>query len=146
MRVRRSEDEKPRACSLTGLTAVVALLVAVAALLVATTRTDSKSSGPDTTATPARVAVPVLVGQSLSAARSELALVGLGVATVHEPSVTVPQGDVIIESPVGGTGVPAKATVTVTVSSGPPAPGQTAPVVNPPATVVTSTTTAPAGG
>ncbi len=124
----------------------MALLVAVAALLVATTRTDSKSSGPGTTATPVRVAVPVLVGQSLSAARSELALVGLGMATVHLPSVTVPRGDVITESPMGGTGVPAKATVTVTVSGGPPAPGRTAPVEHPPATVVTSTMTAPAGG
>ncbi len=55
------------AWSLNRLVARVVLLVAVGSLSGATTRDDSKSSGPGTAVSPV---VPVLVGQSLSAGRS----------------------------------------------------------------------------
>jgi serine/threonine-protein kinase len=65
------------------------------------------------------VDVPDETGQPFANARSALKGVGFVVVRVDAQSADVPKGQVISQSPVGGTQAPAGSTVTVTVSSGP---------------------------
>ncbi len=67
---------------------------------------------------PAQVSVPNVVGETQAAATSALTAV-LAVGTVTtQPSSTVPNGDVISESPAAGTNVNIGSTVNLVVSSG----------------------------
>jgi serine/threonine-protein kinase len=67
------------------------------------------------------IAVPRLVGQTLEAAQRSLTEAGLGGIQPSElPSLTVPGGTVIAQSPLAGQQLRASAPVRVAVSSGPP--------------------------
>ena len=66
----------------------------------------------------AQVKVPPVVGQTLNAAKQQLAAVGLDYSSSEEPSDR-PQGEVIDQSPTAGTRVDPGSTVTLVVSSGP---------------------------
>ncbi len=82
------------------------------------TVTITVSSGPPP---PQNPTVPNVVGLSESDATSKLQSAGFKVATSEASNADVPSGDVISQSPAGGTGVAAGSTVTITVSSGPAA-------------------------
>ena len=66
----------------------------------------------------AQVKVPPVVGQTLNAAKQQLASVGLDFSSSEEPSDR-PQGEVIDQSPTAGTKVDPGTAVTLVVSSGP---------------------------
>jgi eukaryotic-like serine/threonine-protein kinase len=66
-----------------------------------------------------QVAVPSVTGMSQKAATAALAQAGLQTTPVEAASDTVDKGQVISQDPVAGTKVNDKATVTITVSSGP---------------------------
>jgi hypothetical protein len=85
----------------------------------ATTAT-TKPSPTVTATTPAAVSVPNLSGQDYAAAANTLTGLGLVPQRVNEPSTTVAAGKVIRNDPNGGFEL-AGTTVTVVVSSGPPA-------------------------
>jgi hypothetical protein len=85
----------------------------------ATTAT-TKPSPTVTATTRAAVSVPNLSGQDYAAAANTLTGLGLVPQRVNEPSTTVPAGKVIRNDPNGGFAL-AGTTVTVVVSSGPPA-------------------------
>jgi beta-lactam-binding protein with PASTA domain/tRNA A-37 threonylcarbamoyl transferase component Bud32 len=70
------------------------------------------SSGPE------QVTVPDVVGLSQSSAEARLEDLGLGVSVDQQESEE-PEGEVIAQSPGGGTRVDQEARVTITVSSGP---------------------------
>jgi beta-lactam-binding protein with PASTA domain len=73
------------------------------------------SSGPGSTA------VPTLVGETLSQARSSIKIANLTVGkVVHESSTQFPSGRVIDTSPTAGTSVTVGSPVTLIVSTGPP--------------------------
>ncbi len=79
-------------------------------------------------APPPRVEVPDLAGRSISQARSILANEGLELSVYEEvPSDTIPEGEVIEQSPEPETEVLAGSSVSVTVSSGQPEVTETAP-------------------
>jgi hypothetical protein len=84
---------------------------------------------------PPPVIVPNVVNQAQAAASSALSAVGLTVGTVtFQASTTVGAGNVISQSPVGGTSVPSASAVNLVVSQG------TAPTI---ATVVTRNNASP---
>ncbi|MBR8745188.1 Stk1 family PASTA domain-containing Ser/Thr kinase [Nocardiopsis sp. MG754419] len=66
------------------------------------------------------IPVPSLAGESIEDAESTLEDLGLSVEVVEEESESIDEGRVIDQSPDTGTNVGAGATVTLTVSSGPP--------------------------
>jgi serine/threonine-protein kinase len=68
---------------------------------------------------PSRVAVPPVVGQTISAAEQQLSARGLE-ATSTEQESERPEGEVISQSPNAGTRVDPGSTVSLVVSSGPP--------------------------
>lgn len=71
-------------------------------------------------ASPQPVEVPDLAGQKVSRARSSLASKGLSLDAHKEASSdTIPEGEIIRQSPEPGTKVPADSSVSITVSSGP---------------------------
>jgi PASTA domain len=88
------------------------------------------------------VAVPNVVGDTLTAASKAITAAGLTVGTVtYQSSTTVPAGNVISQSPVGLTVLAKPAPVSLVISSGPPtysiggtviglAPGATVNVIN----------------
>ncbi len=65
----------------------------------------------------APVAVPSVVGQSESAAEAALQNAGFKPAVNNDPTSSAPLGQVIAQSPSGGTAVPGS-TVTITISGG----------------------------
>ena len=65
-----------------------------------------------------KVKVPPVVGQTLNAAKQQLAAVGLDFDSTEKPSDR-PQGEVIDQSPTAGTRVDPGTAVSLTVSSGP---------------------------
>jgi eukaryotic-like serine/threonine-protein kinase len=67
---------------------------------------------------PKTVAVPVVTGEQLSLASTQLQNAGFGISTVNEAS-NHPSGFVIRQDPVGGTKAKQGSTVTLFVSSGP---------------------------
>ncbi len=67
------------------------------------------------------IPVPAVVGQELEAARQALTDLGLAVDVVEEESEDVEEGTVMQQSPDSGTNIGAGGTVTLTVSTGPPA-------------------------
>ena len=70
---------------------------------------------------PPTVAAPSVVGQSLAAAGTTLDAAGLVTGTVsQQPSLTVPAGDVISQTPIAGTIVIVGTDVDLVVSNGPP--------------------------
>jgi hypothetical protein len=96
---------------------------------VSASATATPTSTPS--ATPTQVAVPQIAAGTLeSAAQAQLLAVGLQPMTVTQRSATVPAGDVISVDPAPGTLVAPGSTVTLNVSSGPPAtPTPSAPAV-----------------
>ena len=69
---------------------------------------------------PTPVAVPDVVGQAQATAEATIVAAGLVVGTVTTaPSATVPAGDVISQSPTGGTSVPPGSAVDLVISTGP---------------------------
>jgi serine/threonine-protein kinase len=68
---------------------------------------------------PSQVAVPPVVGQTLSAAEQQLSARGLEASSTEEESER-PAGEVISQSPNAGTRVDPGSTVSLVVSSGPP--------------------------
>jgi serine/threonine-protein kinase len=68
---------------------------------------------------PSQVAVPPVVGQTLSAAEQQLSARGLEASSSEEESER-PAGEVISQSPDAGTRVDPGSTVSLVVSSGPP--------------------------
>jgi hypothetical protein len=68
---------------------------------------------------PART-VPNVEGDDISAATSSVETASLEASRVDEPSETVPEGQVISQSPSAGTDLEDGDTVTLVVSSGPP--------------------------
>jgi serine/threonine protein phosphatase PrpC len=88
----------------------------------------------------ATTVIPPVVGQTTAAAVSVLAGEGLRVVTVQEPSTTVAPGTAISTDVPAGTRVDRGASITLTVSSGPPLPVD--PTVDP-ATGLPLTPTAP---
>ena len=69
---------------------------------------------------PPPVAVPDVVGQAQATAETTIVAAGLVVGTVTTaPSATVPAGDVISQSPPGGTSVPLGWAVDLVISLGP---------------------------
>lgn len=73
------------------------------------------SAGPGT------AAIPNVVGMDAGGARSTLEGAGFAVAVTTQENATIPQDQVISQSPGGGTEAPPGSTVTIVVSSGPPA-------------------------
>jgi eukaryotic-like serine/threonine-protein kinase len=71
------------------------------------------SSGPQ------KVTVPSVVGQSQDSASAELANVGLKVSAVSQDSTTETPGNVLSQSPAGGSQVGRGTTVTITVARQP---------------------------
>ena len=69
---------------------------------------------------PAPVTIPDVTNQNVEDATRQLQGLGLTVQTTQAQNDQVPKGTVISESPGPGTGVANGATVTLTVSSGPP--------------------------
>jgi eukaryotic-like serine/threonine-protein kinase len=65
------------------------------------------------------VAVPDVLDQTESSARSELQAAGFEVQAVQAPSDSTPEGFVSAQSPDPGTEAPKGSTVTITVSTGP---------------------------
>jgi len=78
-------------------------------------------TGDTDTPAPAKVSVPDVAGQTLAAAQEKLEALGLKVATKERTDAKAPEGTVI-ETRGAGTKVSRGATVTLVVSSGPPAP------------------------
>ncbi|MEN8114290.1 MAG: PASTA domain-containing protein, partial [Actinomycetota bacterium] len=76
---------------------------------------------------PAMIPVPDVVGQTETDANAAIAGAGLAPARVAAADDTVPEGNVIAQSPTAGTLIDPGATVTITVSTGPDVPA-TAPV------------------
>lgn len=66
--------------------------------------------------------VPNVVGLSQDDANSVITADGFKVTTVKASNTNVPAGDVISQSPAAGVGAPTGSTVTITVSTGAPAP------------------------
>ncbi|OGP87479.1 MAG: hypothetical protein A2156_10700, partial [Deltaproteobacteria bacterium RBG_16_48_10] len=94
---------------------------------------------------PVMVIVPDVVGFTQSAAQVAITGATLTVGTItQENSDTVPVGDVISQSPLGGTSVPERTLVHLVISLGPqglpPDPGTVAPPIDP--TVATNLATA----
>jgi serine/threonine-protein kinase len=72
---------------------------------------------------PRKVIVPQVTGTPVAAARAALQHAGLtSVRTAQRTSLTVPAGNVIATNPVAGTRWPARQTVWIFVSAGPPLP------------------------
>ncbi|HLW15892.1 MAG TPA: Stk1 family PASTA domain-containing Ser/Thr kinase [Actinomycetota bacterium] len=69
---------------------------------------------------PALVAVPDVTKKSQADATNTLEAAGFVVTAKQAVSETVPQGNVISQNPVGGSKLAKGATITLTVSSGPP--------------------------
>ncbi|MCX5757590.1 MAG: PASTA domain-containing protein, partial [Candidatus Hydrogenedentes bacterium] len=68
-----------------------------------------------------RIGIPDVVGMTQSAAQAAITNAGLTVGTVtQQPSATVPEGEVISQSPVAETQVASGSAVDLVVSSGPP--------------------------
>ena len=65
------------------------------------------------------VTVPDVTGQSEAAARSTLQHAGLQVSTSSQNSASVPSGNVISQSPTGGSREPQGSTVSLVISKGP---------------------------
>jgi beta-lactam-binding protein with PASTA domain len=68
---------------------------------------------------PAPVTVPNVVGDEEADASDTLEEAGVTVSVTREPSDTVPEGEVISQTPAAGTEVVPGTTVTIVVSSGP---------------------------
>ncbi len=79
------------------------------------------SRGPTPSATPSATAVPSVTGQSQSQAVASLQSAGFAVVADQVPSTTVPAGTVSDQTPAGGVLAQPGTTVTIVVSSGPPA-------------------------
>jgi beta-lactam-binding protein with PASTA domain len=101
--------------------ASVALVVAVAALVVALTRSPgaakAATSTPSTLST--RVQIPDVLGMRLGKARQLLTGLGLVVTVTRVPSPTVAKADVVSETPSAGTPVSRGASADLVVSTGP---------------------------
>ena len=81
---------------------------------------------------PAQVTVPAVVGLTQAAASTAITGAGLTVGSVTtQSSTTVTAGDVISETPGAGTSVPVGSSVSLLVSSGPPAPANLSTSVSP---------------
>jgi eukaryotic-like serine/threonine-protein kinase len=74
---------------------------------------------------PATIKVPDVTGQSEASAAANLAAMGFVVATANQSSTTVPAGQVIGTNPSAGIQVAPKSTITIIVSTGPPATSST---------------------
>ena len=68
---------------------------------------------------PGETAVPDVVGQSESSATTQLENAGFTVTVEQAEHLTVPSGDVISQSPAGGSMAPPGSAVTIVVSTGP---------------------------
>jgi len=68
---------------------------------------------------PGDTAVPDVVGQKESSATSQLEKDGFTVTVEQAADLTVPSGDVISQSPAGGSTAPPGSAVTIVVSTGP---------------------------
>jgi beta-lactam-binding protein with PASTA domain len=79
----------------------------------------SSAPGGTTSTTTQLVDVPFEGGQDVFKAAGDLQAVGLGFTVVMAPSVTVPKGRVLSQSPLEGTSVPRGTVIQLTVSSGP---------------------------
>lgn len=121
------------------LIAWVALVVSIASLVLAGVAGRQSSSGgrndaggPPVTSptatvpkfasppgTAAIVAIPQLVGMRAPDAMADLGSVGLVPRVESSPSIVVPKGSVVNETPAPTAVVPAGSTVALTVSSGP---------------------------
>jgi beta-lactam-binding protein with PASTA domain len=106
--------------------AVVALVFSVFAICgsaaalwrtrdIVTTPSENTTS---TTTAAGLVVVPFEAGVDAYQAGADLKAVGLNFAVVEAPSVTVPKGRVLSQSPLEGTTVPLGTVVLLTVSSG----------------------------
>jgi hypothetical protein len=83
---------------------------------------DSGRTTPTTTTTHSTsVTVPVVTGMTTASAANALTAAGLKVTQTMASSAVVSPGQVISEQPAPGTAVPPGTTVTILVSSGPPA-------------------------
>jgi len=70
---------------------------------------------------PTERTVPRLRGQTLEAARAELAAAGfVPEVASHDPHLTAPEGTIVWQDPPPGVAVPRGDTVLLTVSAGPP--------------------------
>jgi len=109
---------------------VAAIVLVVAVSVVVTRHSDDVGPGgspsnvvPTTTpfrpSTPSRATVPVVIGQTLAQATVAIQSTGLAVGSVSDPSNAVPAGEVLSQSPAGGSFVPPASVVTLVVSSGP---------------------------
>ena len=87
-------------------------------LTVSTGKITTTPAPPPGTPT---IPVPTLVGQTTGLAESSLASKGFTARAQQRPSAVVPKGDVIAQDPPAGALAPAGSTVTITVSTGPPA-------------------------
>ena len=88
---------------------------------------ELKSSGAPAPP-PAMTTVPNVVGQMQSAAQSAITAAGLTVGTVTSTNNAAPSGQVISQSPIGGSSAVAGSAVAITVSLG-PAPVGSGPVL-----------------
>ena len=79
------------------------------------------SRGPKPATNPSATAVPNVTGQSQSQAVTTLQSAGLAVVVYQVPSTTVPAGTVSDQTPAGGVLAQPGTTVTIVVSTGPPA-------------------------
>ncbi len=114
---------------LVGLVAAAIVLV-VAVSVVAThhgnvvNSSDTPSLVPAThpalPPTPSRVTVPNVIGLSVAQATAELQATDLSVGSISGSSNAAPAGQVLSQSPVGGSFMVPGSTVTLEVSSGPP--------------------------
>jgi len=68
---------------------------------------------------PGDTAVPDVVGQKEGSATSQLEKDGFTVTVEQAADLTVPSGDVISQSPAGGSTAPPGSAVTIVVSTGP---------------------------
>ncbi|RYY52553.1 MAG: PASTA domain-containing protein [Chitinophagaceae bacterium] len=104
-----------------------ALTIDVAGIYVAQliVNDGTADSAPDTitlTASPAEIAVPVVVGLTRSGAEASIIAAGLTVGIVSETtSATVPAGNIISQAPAAGTAVLMGTAVNILISLGPPA-------------------------
>lgn len=79
--------------------------------------TTTRSGATSTTSV---VVLPTVVGEPEATATSELKAVGLVAQTAYGPSSTVPEGEVVAETPHPGAKVAKGSAVLLTLSSGPP--------------------------
>ncbi|MGW6281939.1 Stk1 family PASTA domain-containing Ser/Thr kinase [Kribbella sp. NPDC055071] len=115
----RSRRNRGLAYFLLGL-AIVAVAVGAYALFTNLGKDDTAGNTP-TTSTPVKVQVPDVSGKSLTEATSLLTGQGLKVTSTQAKSDTVGKGQIVSQTPEGGTQADQGSTVALVVSSGPSA-------------------------